>query len=260
MVKEIVQSLIVEKVLEMISWLKDRVFVPEPPKQASYEKYMINSCRRKIFNNATLSNVDITYTFKDNSEDKDMVALDIQYIMEGNAPDKLNYLLFYLNMKENSNENFSAEAYDCIENNEYRVTMYKENNTDSLNGHNGNYWKIPFYNREVVHMDKIKTKIILSWKRFYPVSDVMTLIIDPRNYSTNTKNVNITVKNEARNFDIEYINIEEYNRNTRKLDGSGVRQIYNIGNRIDDTLLVDKDNVLKNGMNENSVFLMKVKC
>lgn len=254
MVKDAIKALaFLKDVKDCFSGIFDRK-KEDIEKMKSYEQYMVNSCNRELSNNATLSNVNITYTFKDNPEDRNVVALDVEYLLEGSASDKLNCILFCLSMKENSRDNFFVTAYDCAGGKEQYVEIERE----SLD--NGLCLKIPFFNREVFHMEEINTKIFLRWKRFNPVNDVMTLIIDPRNYSKNTKKVTITVKNEATNFDIEYINLEEYNRNTRKLDGSGVRQIYSVGNRIDNNELVKTEDVLKNGMNENAVFLMKVKC
>jgi len=226
------------------------------------KKYMINSCKRKHFNNIHLSNADIVYTFKDSDTSKDIVALDIEYFFDGVAIEKTNFLLLYYSMKEYNKNNISIEAYDCVDGSQKSVAteIWSKNNDKSFVD-NGAYWKIPFYNRAPGHMDPIATKVVLSWKRFCPIGPKATrLIIDPRNYSKNINSLTITIKNESKNFDIEYIKLSEYNRKKKRIDKNGGEyDIYNIKNKSDKSELVKEKQLLNNGVNENNLFIMEVK-
>ncbi|MBQ7793092.1 MAG: hypothetical protein IJ366_01095 [Clostridia bacterium] len=262
MIKEIMNKFVIENAVELVRSFVNYVINKKYAKCTSYEKYLINSCKRKCFNNVHLSDVEIMYIFKENDLDRNIVSLDVEYILKGTANEKINDLVVYFNMKEFNVKNISIKAYDCANGEEKSVTaaiLSKDSKIDFCD--NGAYWKIPFYDRNPGHMDEISTKIVVSWKRFCPVGEVATLIVDPRNYSKSINSLTITVKNEADSFDIEYIKLSEYNRKTRKPDKNGREyDIYNIGNGSDSDELVRQKKLLKNEINENIVFLMKVKC
>lgn len=264
MLEEIIKKLAIDKAVELIKSSGNQIkeyFLNRFKNYTSYEKYMINSCKRRYFNNIYLNNADIIYTFKDNdTADKDTVALDVKYVLKGVANERINYLLLYYSMKEYNTDNISIKAYDCVDGVDRRVTTSILTEKNKTFGDNGAYWKIPFYDRTPGHMDPILTKVVLSWKRFCPTGAEAKLIIDPRNYSKSINNLTITIKNESKNFDVEYIKLSEYNRKKRKLDEiGGEYDIYNKNNDSDEYELVKGKQLLNNGVNENNIFLIKVK-
>ncbi len=264
MIEEVMKKFAVDNAVRLMKSLISYIieYIKKLFSKNSLKRYMINSCKRKHFNDIHLFKADIVYTFRDSDAGEDIVALDIEYNFKGVAIERINHLLLYYNMKEYNTDNISIEAYDCAGEEErcVRTRLFTQNGGEAF-GDNGAYWVIPFYDRNPGHMDPISTKVILRWKRFcVRGSESTRIIIDPRNYSKNIDDLTITVKNESNNSNVEYIKLSEYNRRKRKLDKNGMEcDIYNIENSSDKCELVKSKKLLDDGVNENNVFLMEMK-
>ncbi len=229
----------------------------------SVGKYITYSRKRNKFNNISLNEVKIKYTFKDNEEDKNTLSVDVEYLFSGNVKgNPMRYLLTYLSMREYNKENISMEAFDVCTGHDVVPRIKKEDNDGLEYGDNGAYWRIPFYGDERRYMDTIETKLKLSWKRFSPKNEIDPLIIDPRNYAenANVRKIEITVVNDTQNHIINTIEMCEYNRLTSELfnDNSEYSIYEAVDNKEKNKELLNKT-IKRNEINKDKIFVLYCK-
>lgn len=174
-------------------------------------KYIIHSLSRTKFNEVELESVEIQYTITKNTTDDNYIDTHIRYYFQGkNISDNTINSLFINNSADinDMETNITPSAKDCREesNSDYTPNYKYDKDFQVFT------WTLPFDKTGVEKNNPFKYEFCLDWKYFSLKSDLTQIIIDPKNYSTNTKSIKITLINNT-DVHIDFIQVYQFTRN-----------------------------------------------
>jgi len=173
-------------------------------------QYIIHSLSRSRFNEFTIDKLHISYIITNNKTNKNYLDMSITYDFEGrNTTDKQISSIFLDTSIDFSDEmkNIKPFARDC----RIKKNRVFEPTPTFIDKYNVISWVLPFENNPVLPCSSFKYEFKLEWEHFFILDDITQIVIDPKNYSLNTKMIDIEIVNKS-DLAIETLQFYEYTR------------------------------------------------
>ena len=168
------------------------------------------SLTRDNFNETELESLDIKYIINNNSTSNNYLDVILQYQLKGkNTSQKIiNSLIINTSIDYCDNlNNIKATAQDCRNGKNSKIIpnyIYDESFQVIT-------WTFPFNEKGVEVNNEFEYCFSLDWKCFFDAKELTQILIDPKNYSSNTKSINLSIENKS-NLMIKQIQVYKFTR------------------------------------------------